>query len=55
MYSKELDKVFCFCCKLFSLKSSTTQLVNEGCGDWKNLSAKLKSHETSDEQLKIWI
>ena len=27
------------------------QLVNDGCNDWKNLSAKLKQHETSDEHI----
>ncbi|XP_042386310.1 uncharacterized protein LOC121977979, partial [Zingiber officinale] len=58
IYSKELDKVFCFCCKLFSQKSITIQLANEGCRDWKNLSAKLKSHETSSEHIinmNIWF
>ena len=49
VYSKELDKVFCYCCKLFNLKSNTSQQANEGCGDWKNLIAKLKSHETTNE------
>ena len=51
VYSKNLDKVYCFCCKLFSLKSSTSLLVNEGTRDWKNLGYKLKSHETSHEHI----
>ncbi|KAL5543694.1 hypothetical protein UlMin_007478 [Ulmus minor] len=46
IYSKDFDKVYCFCCKLFSTKSNVTQLGNEGTKDWKNLGTKLKSHET---------
>ncbi|KAH7671986.1 HAT C-terminal dimerization domain-containing protein [Dioscorea alata] len=50
VYSKKLDKVFCFCYKLFS-NSLSSQLVNDGCNDWKNLSARLKQHETSIEHI----
>jgi hypothetical protein len=28
VYSNDLDKVYCFCCKLFNLKSSMSQLIN---------------------------
>jgi hypothetical protein len=51
VYSTELDRVFCFCCKLFNSKPNRTQLDNEGTNDWKNLSAKLRSHETSNEHI----
>ncbi|KAL5565837.1 hypothetical protein UlMin_029001 [Ulmus minor] len=51
IYSKYFDKVYCFCCKLFSTKSNVTQLGNEGTKDWKNLGTKLKSHETSNEHI----
>ncbi|KAL5577212.1 hypothetical protein UlMin_018911 [Ulmus minor] len=51
IYSKDFDKVYCFCCKLFSTKSNVTQLGNEGTKNWKNLGTKLKSHETSDEHI----
>ena len=51
IYSKDLDKVYCFCCKLFNSKLSTSQLVNEGTKDWKNLSYKLKTHETTNEHI----
>jgi hypothetical protein len=27
------------------------QLANEGTNDWKNLSARLKSHETTNEHI----
>nr|KYP44643.1 Zinc finger MYM-type protein 5 [Cajanus cajan] len=54
VYSKDLDKVYCFCCKLFCSKSGAfiaNQLVNEGTRDWKNIGSKLKSHETSYEHV----
>jgi hypothetical protein len=51
VYSKDVDRVFCFCCKLFNSKPNRIQLANEGTNDWKNLSAKLKSHETNNEHI----
>lgn len=46
-------KVFCFCFKLFDLKSSYSKLANQGCQVWKNLSVKLKNHETSNEHVTV--
>jgi hypothetical protein len=43
---------------LFNSKSSINQLANEGTNDWKNLSAKLKSHETTNEHItnmNAWV
>ncbi|KAM3702383.1 hypothetical protein ACJW31_04G022100 [Castanea mollissima] len=51
LYSKDLDKVFCFCCKLFNSKSNTNQLANGGTKDWKNISSILKNHETTNEHI----
>ncbi|KAK4551218.1 hypothetical protein RGQ29_032460 [Quercus rubra] len=51
VYSKDLDKAFCFCCKLFN---STTH----GTNDWRNISNKIKNHETSKEHvtnMNAWI
>ena len=58
MYSKEFDKVYCFCCKLFNTKFNKNQLGNDGTKDWKNLSTKIKSHETSNEHItnmNAWV
>ncbi|KAL5128595.1 Zinc finger MYM-type protein 1 [Glycine soja] len=50
VYSKDLDKVYCSCCKLFG-STNVSQLANEGTKDWKNLGSKLKSHETNHEHI----
>jgi hypothetical protein len=47
VYSKELDRVFCFGCKLFTKGHRKGQLANEGCNDWSHIIARLKDHETS--------
>ncbi|CAN1193974.1 Zinc finger MYM-type protein 1 [Linum perenne] len=52
VYSKELDKVFCFCCKIFKKKDGRGQLSNEGFSDWSHTIARFKEHETSLEHVK---
>ncbi|GKD61105.1 zinc finger MYM-type protein 1-like protein [Tanacetum coccineum] len=51
VYSVELDRVFCFCCKLFNTAPCKSKLAKEGSNDWRNIGAKLKKHETSTEHI----
>ncbi|XP_040369371.1 zinc finger MYM-type protein 5-like [Rosa chinensis] len=61
IYSVSLDKVFCFCCKLFKQDHNKTllgQFANEGLNDWKNMSARLASHERNSQHISCftsWI
>ena len=47
VYSKDLNRLFCFGCKLFTKGHRKGQLANEGCDDWIHLGSTLKEHETS--------
>jgi len=59
VYSKSCDRVFCFCCKLFSSSGPQQSLLSTiGTNNWKCLSENLKSHERSSQHLKsvqIWM
>ena len=54
VYSKELDKFFCLCCKLLKKGLVRGKLANEGFNDWIHLSNRLKEHETSREQWQFF-
>ncbi|KAK9698632.1 hypothetical protein RND81_08G119400 [Saponaria officinalis] len=51
IYSKKLDKVFCFCCKVFS-KFRRGSLITDDFNDWIHLSQRLQEHEKSAEHIK---
>ncbi|KAG7609755.1 hypothetical protein ISN44_As05g018300 [Arabidopsis suecica] len=57
VYSKAVNKIFCFCCKLFN-KSDKTQLATTGFSDWKNILKRLKEHESNRDHIlcmKKWL
>lgn len=57
VYSQSTDKIYCFCCKLFC-QIRNFNLSKEGFNNWKHLSERLKSHETSPNHLRAietWI
>ncbi|KAF8087514.1 hypothetical protein N665_0581s0003 [Sinapis alba] len=50
-YSKVKDKIFCFCCKLFTQDRNANQIATSGYNDWRNLSKMLKEHVKSHKHI----
>ena len=59
LYSESLNKVFCFCCKLFATRKHLVGFLAEGgLNDSHNISNRLKSHERSKqhiESIASWV
>ncbi|XP_071690513.1 uncharacterized protein [Rutidosis leptorrhynchoides] len=47
VYSKELDKIFCFCCKIFRKGQPRGGLAGKGYKNWHHAPEKLGIHETT--------
>lgn len=53
IYSKKLDAIHCFCCKIFGQKSFASGFASEnGFNDWNHLSIRIKEHEFSKEHFQ---
>lgn len=51
VYSQSTDKIYCFCYKLFC-QIRNSNLSKKEFNNWKHLSERLKSHETSPDHLR---
>ncbi|XP_010431350.1 PREDICTED: zinc finger MYM-type protein 5-like [Camelina sativa] len=55
VYSQVKDKIFCFCCKLFTQDKTTTQLATTGYNDWRNVSRMLREHEKGHNHIRCVV
>lgn len=52
IYSKSINSVFCFCCKIFG--NIRSAFSDDGCSDWQHLSPNLERHEKSKKHFKCF-
>lgn len=57
-YSKNINNVYCLCCKLFKSAQNNSLFANDDVDDWKRLSERLRKNENSLEHInnmRTWI
>jgi hypothetical protein len=52
VYSRKYDRIYCFCCKIFS--KSSIGLSNNGSNDWGHLTQQIKRHESSQDHFETF-
>jgi hypothetical protein len=55
VYSRTVDNVFYFSCKLFNHINCKSSLAYDVCCDWKHITERLKEHEVSVEHITSMI
>lgn len=50
VYSKSVDRIFCFCCKMFGYTGN--KFCTDGFCDWNHLSVLVKEHECSVKHME---
>lgn len=51
VYSRELDKIFCFCCKVFRTGVPKGGLDGEGFRNWQHATNRVREHEVGSDHL----
>src|SRR6266508_4756386 len=51
IYSKHVDRVFFFCCKIFNSENCKSSLAHDGFKDWRHVHDKHKEHEASIDHI----
>ena len=54
VYSVKKDKVFCFCCRLFSTATGSSMGNESGISDWRHVAERLADHEKSVNHMKAF-
>src|SRR6266508_4302787 len=51
VYSKHVNRVFCFCCKIFNSENCKSSFGHDGFKDWRHVHDRLKEHKASKDHI----